>query len=343
MKKCIIYLKVFTSGGESLNIYDIAEKAQVSIATVSRVINNSGKVSEKTRRRVKEVMREEKYVPNAFARGLGLNSMKMVGVMCTDITDPFYARAVGAIESLLRSNGMDTVLCCTGNELSDKKRSLKALVDRKVDAVILIGSAFREKNDNSHICAAAERLPVIIINGYISAPGVYCVLCDERRAIRRTVSALYRQGCRNIAYIYDADTYSGREKRSGYAEGCRENGINECCLLSERSTDGAYKTVKQLFSVGEPDAVIAAEDLLAAGALRALEEMGKAIPVVGFNNSVIAECTSPQLTSVDNLCESMCETAVRLISDIAAGKAAPQKTVLSARLVKRKSFIIDKW
>ena len=327
-----------------MNIYDVAKKAQVSIATVSRVLNNSDRVREQTRLRVLEVMREEGYVPNAFARGLGLNSMKMVGVMCTDITDPFYASAVGEIERLLRAEGIDTVLRCTGNELSEKKRSLEDLVNRKVDAVILIGSAFSEKKDNSHIRAAAEVMPVIIVNGYVSARGVYCVLCDERSAVRNSVKALSRSGCKKILYVYDADTYSGREKLAGYGEGCIEESIAEFVCRSDKSVNAAEERISGLLCRDEiPDAVIAAEDILAAGALNSLRKNGMTVPVIGFNNSVIAECTVPALTSVDNLCGMLCETAVRLISDISSGKAVSQKTVLSANLIQRESFKTEKW
>lgn len=96
-------------------------KRSVSIATVSRVLNSSEHISEKTRRRVLEVMESSGYTPNAFARGLGLNSMRMIGVMCTDITDAYYSKAICQIENLFRKKNYDTVLCCTGNDFENKK------------------------------------------------------------------------------------------------------------------------------------------------------------------------------------------------------------------------------
>jgi LacI family transcriptional regulator/LacI family asc operon transcriptional repressor len=151
----------------------VAKKANVSIATVSRVLNSSEHVSDKTRKKVLEIIKQEEYIPNAFARGLGLNTMQMIGVMCTDVTDNFYSTALGYIEKFLRAQGKDVVLCCTGNNLEDKKKNLSYLVSRRVDAVILIGSAFKEEKDNSHIKEAAEQIPVIIINGYIHLKNVY--------------------------------------------------------------------------------------------------------------------------------------------------------------------------
>ena len=297
-----------------MNIYDIARKSGVSIATVSRVLNDSPRVSEKTRDKVLAVMERENYIPNAFARGLGLNSMKMVGVMCTDVTDMFYAAAVGCVERCLREQGMDILLCSTGSRLEDKKEKLAWLVSRRVDAVILIGSAFKEERDNSHIRAATEKLPVIIINGDIDLPNVYCVVCDERGAVGGNVAELAESGYKNIAYFYDAVTYSGNEKLAGYREGLAKAGIppeSRIEIRCEKSPDSARSEFLKLLQGGiQPGAVAASEDLLAASVLKALGETGLEIPVIGFNNSVIAECTSPALTSVDNMLGTMCETAV---------------------------------
>lgn len=325
-----------------INIYDIANKAGVSIATVSRVLNNSDRVSEKTKKRIEEIMQKEGYVPNAFARGLGLNSMKMVGVMCTDVTDSFYALAVGHIEKLLRENGLDTVLCCTGNNLSDKKKAISELVNRKVDAIILIGSAFREKTDNSHIRRAAKSVPVEIINGNISLPGVYCIYCDERKATESTVKMLNIKGASNIVYIYDTDTYSGLEKCGGYRDGCKKLGLTERFIKTEKSFETVENTIISLIKEHpETDAVIASEDILAAAAQKALIKNGKNIPVIGFNNSVIAQCATPSLTSIDNMCLTMCETAVKNLTDLSLGKSVPKQTVISAKIEFRESFKED--
>lgn len=329
-----------------MNIYDIAVKSGVSIATVSRVLNNSPKVRTQTRERILAVMEEEGYVPNAFARGLGLDTMQMVGVMCTDVTDIFYANAVGFVEKQLCAQGMDVVLCCTGNDLKAKKEKLSYLVNRKVDAVILIGSAFKEEKDNSHIKAATEHLPIIIINGYIDLPNVYCVVCDERSAMRQNVTALYNSGCRKILYLYDANTYSGMEKLAGYREGVEACGIaleEGLIVRTGKSVGASEQAVMQLIESGSiPDSIMASEDMLAAGALNALHKKGMRRPVIGFNNSIIAECTRPLLTSVDNMLEAQCDTAVHTLKNLGEKKFVPSKTVISSKLVERESFRLMK-
>lgn len=327
-----------------MNIYDIAEKAQVSIATVSRVLNNSPRVSEKTKQKVLKVMQQESYVPNAFARGLGLNSMQMIGVLCTDITDTFYAEAVGNIEKLCKANGKDLVLCCTGNSLSEKKASLHYMVERRVDAVILIGSAFKEEIDNSHIRKAAESVPVIIINGFIDLPNVYCVVCDECGAMHQNVSHLQQAGFQKPLYLYNASTYSGNEKLTGYLEGCAQCNpqFKPLAVQVERTIPAVQNALQLLLQGGTDfDSVLTSEDIIAAAALNTLQKAGKKLPVIGFNNSVIAECTHPALTSVDNLITTMCEIAVRLLINLEQQKNLPGKTVISARLVERETFQIS--
>ena len=105
-----------------MNIYDVSRKAEVSIATVSRVLNGNPNVSEKTRNRVLEVMNELGYTPNIFARGLGLNTMKTIGIMCSDSSDLYLANAIYFLERELRNNGYDSILCCTGVALETKQK-----------------------------------------------------------------------------------------------------------------------------------------------------------------------------------------------------------------------------
>ena len=325
-----------------MNIYDIAQRSGVSIATVSRVMNGSPNVSAATREKVMAVIQEEEYIPNAFARGLNLNSMKIIGILCTDIADTFYAKAVSLVESLLRQNGFDALLCCTGNDLEDKKKYLELLLAKRVDAVILIGSAFKENVDNSHIEMAAKQVPVIIINGLVELPGTYCVTCDEQTAVAQNVTLLNRQGYSEILYLYDILTYSGCSKLSGYRDGLKQCGIpiNESLIVQvPKSIEQVKRRVLTLFDSGISfRAVMASEDLLAIGAIKALQKLNLTMPVIGFNNSILSESCSPSLTSVDNMLDTLCPAAISMLTGILEGKSVPQKMVISATLVQRDTF-----
>lgn len=303
-------------------------------------------MSEKTRQRVLGVMEQSGYRPNIFARGLGLHSIQMVGVMCSDVADIFYAQAVSCLENELRRLGYDAILCCTGDDLAHKQKGIELLLSKHVDAIILVGSVFKELHDNSHIERAAAQIPVVIINGRFELPGAYCVLCDDRKAMAGNVRALSGEGRRNILYLYDSESFSGISKLAGYQDGLRDAGIpyrDELVLQCEKELSNAKETVLAALERGITfDGIAAAEDLLAVGALQALQERGITVPgevgVIGFNNSVLARCAFPPLSSVDNKVGALCETAVHLLMGVFEGKNVPQQTVLTADLVRRESF-----
>lgn len=328
-----------------MNIYDIAEKASVSIATVSRVLNDSPNVRTATRERVLEVIRQEGYTPNAFARGLGLGSMRMVGILCTNVRDTFYAEAVGYVEEHLRQNNLNAILRCTGPTAEDKKQALEYMVQKNVDAIVLIGSTFREDDDNSHIAAAALQVPIIIVNGHIDLPGVYCVTCDEKQAIFDLVDQLFRRHKKRILFLHEAITYSCQQKIAGYREGYAQYGesADDALIVQvERNLDAVNDCIKRLLVQGVSfDAVIGAEDILALGAQKALHRIGLNMPIIGFNNSTLARCATPELTSVDNGLPDMCATALQILDNLLDKQPATPHIVIPAHLIERDSFRLN--
>ncbi len=331
-----------------MNIRDIAARCGVSVATVSRVINESQAVSEQTREKVLAVMRQEGYTPNAFARGLGLNTMRMVGILCTDVANPFYARAVSLLERGLREKGFDTLLCCCGQSLESKKKCLTLLLQKRVDAVMLVGAAFHERRDNRHIQEAAGQVPVFLINARMALPNVYCVLCDEKEAMRQSVRRLVAAGCRDILYLHDMTrwAWAGTQKIEGVRQGLLDAGLAENPDLVSAVDHGvlpAQERVAALLARGVRFAgVIASEDLLAVGAQKALLAQGLDVPIIGFNNSIFCECTTPTLTSVDNMLGAICPTAVDMLDRLLAGGQIPGEITVSATLVERETFRVDR-
>lgn len=331
-----------------MNIYDIAERAGVSIATVSRVLNNSPNVSAKTKEKILRVMENEGYTPNIFARGLGLNSMKIIGVLCTDVADIYYAKAVSVIESSLRKHGFDSMLYCTGPDLDDKAKAMESLLSKRVDALILVGSTFKEKEDNSHIEKIALHIPVIIINGVIELPNTYCIICDEYNAMVDNVYRLHTQGHTHIAYLYDVETYSSSQKLSGYKKGLEKCNLSfNKDLVSKVPLDLhlVESYVNNLLNLATPpSAILVSEDLLAIGAIKAILKRGYHIPkdisIIGFNNSILCECISPTLSSIDNMVETLCSQAIHTLTEVLDGKNVPDKLVISSKLIERETFTL---
>ena len=133
-----------------INIYDISKLAGVSTATVSRVLNGFDNVKPATRDKVLAIMASQGYTPNAFARGLGLNSMKSIGIMCADSSDMYLAKAVYFIERELRENGYHCLLTCTGYNRDSQREAMTSLMSQHVDCIILVGSTFIDKDNNKN-------------------------------------------------------------------------------------------------------------------------------------------------------------------------------------------------
>ena len=125
-----------------MNIYDIADMAGVSIATVSRVVNGSSKVSEKTRQKVLDVIEKSGYTPNVFAQGLGLNTMHTIGILVPQISDLYMANAVSYLEQRLHKLGYNCILSCSGFLANQKDAHVQMLLSKRIDALILVGSTY---------------------------------------------------------------------------------------------------------------------------------------------------------------------------------------------------------
>ncbi len=326
-----------------MNIQTVADKAKVSVATVSRVINKTAKVSKDAERRVLSAIKELGYLPNALAKGLRTNnSLKLIGIICTDVTDFYYAQAVAALERELRTRGFESLLACTGNDTAVRYEALNGMLRKNVDAIILVGSVFSEQN-NPNIKRAASLLPVFIINGIIDCENTFSVYCDDFAAMVECCRALIDSGRRNILYLYDADSFSGRRKADGFKFAADQAGIDYKMLKCEKETKSVENTVSvALNNDRNVDAIAASEDFLAVAALNCAQEAGFSVPesiaVTGYNNSTIAELSRPKLTSVDNRIDDICIKAVQELSDVLNGNNAPKSTEIPYRIVKRQSF-----
>lgn len=333
-----------------MNIYDISEKAGVSIATVSRVLNQNSNVSEKTRKKVMDVMGKYDYTPNAFARGLGLNSMKTIGLLCTDASDLYQAKAIFYIEGELRERGYDSILCCSGYGLEEKKKCVNLLLSKKVDAMILIGSSFvyEKKEENQYIAEAGEKIPVMLLNATLDAPGVYGVLTDDERSVYEAVKKLSEEGITDVLYFYHSDSYSGKKKLAGYRRAVEEfhlSGDERLCQFFEDSNEdipAMAERLKELKREGVTfQGIVTSDDELALGAVKYARQEGIRIPeelsVVGYNNSMLAVCSDPEISSVDVGLEKLCRYLTDSLMDALDGKELPQKSVFPGKLILRKT------
>lgn len=338
----------------NMTIYDISEKAGVSIATVSRVLNGSSNVSEKTKKKVLDVMNQYEYTPNAFARGLGLNTMKTIGIMCADSSDLYLAKAVYYIEELLRANGYDSLLNCTGYDLKTKEKSLELLISKKVDSIVLVGSNFiyEKESDNQYILDAAAQVPIMLLNASYEAPNVYSIVSDDHTSIYEATMQMITSGRKDILYFYNSTSYSGRRKLSGYRAAMEEAGLLKSGSLMQfymGSHEDIHAMADQLARAHSKglffNGVIAADDNLALGAVKYAQQNGLKIPeelsIIGYNNSLLTTCCNPELTSIDNKLETLCQHLITTLMGVLSGSEMPKKTVFSGEIIHRGTTLLQ--
>lgn len=336
-----------------LTIYDISRKAGVSIATVSRVLNNSDLVSEKTRRRVLDVIARSGYTPNIFARGLGLNTMHTIGLLCANVSDPPIARAVFYLQRFLRLNGYDSMLLCTEDDLDVRRKAVSQLLSKHVDAIVLCGSYFVENDDarNDYLREAAAKVPVVLLIGALSAPGLYSILPDDRLSEKQAVECLLRRGCRRVLHLYHSASYAGQRK----IEGCRDaladaNLIaDEALFLPVPNADEPEKLMQcaldALRAARESgltfDGVAASNDVLAVAALKDAQARGIAVPeqmqIIGFDATTAALCATPALSTVDTHLEDVCHACVATLLAVLDGQDAPPLQLFPGTLILRET------
>ena len=333
-----------------MTIYDISKKAGVSIATVSRVLNGSTNVKPKTKKKVMDIIEQYGYKPNAFARGLGLNSMKTIGILCADSSDLYLAKAIYYIEQNLRENDYNSVLCCTGYEVENKKKSLSLLLSQHVDAVVMIGSNFILNNaeDNKYINDAAATVPIMLLNADYDCSNVYCTLCDDYKATCDATEKMLSSGAKDILYLYNSSSYSGLKKLAGYQNALLTHDISlkknliQLFKGSHEDIDGVKNFVEALHKKGiKFDGIIASDDFLAVGAMNYARANHIKVPselqIIGYNNSILSHCTEPLLSSIDNRLEDMCNQLVKTLIGTLTSNEMPQKTIFSGELITRGS------
>lgn len=333
-----------------MTIYDISEKAGVSIATVSRVLNGSSNVSPKTKQRVLDIIEQYSYTPNVFARGLGLNSMQTVGILCADSSDLYLAKAVYLIEQLLKTYNYNSILCCTGYNLEDKQASLELLTSKKVDSIILVGSNFVSKKpaENDYIRQAAKHVPVMLLNAILDAPNVFSILCDDYRSMYQATLGMLHSGVKDIIYYYNSRTYSSSRKISGFIDAMKEYGIPGELIRtlyfegSHEDIPGMAECLTEYSKTAEPfDGIVAADDYLALGAMKYAKQNNRKVPedlsILGCNNSMLTSCCDPELTSIDNRLDALCSHLVETLMSTLNGKEMPQQNVFNGKLIMRGS------
>lgn len=297
---------------DNISIYTIAKEAGVSPATVSRVLTGSARVSEDKRKKVEMLIKQYDFKPNALARGLSNIETKIIGILVSDIRNPFYATMVVECERCANDNGYMLMLCNSLGSNSLEHSHIEKLASQQVDAIIQIGGKVDELvSDEIYvemINRIANKIP-ILITGKLDGADCYQVNINEGQAMEILMEYLIQNGHQDIALVGGrSDVKSTMDKRFRYRQIMQKYGlvIREDYIISSNTYDieGGYEAMKTCMKkeLQMPSAIIAINDFTAVGIMRYLKEQGISVPtdvsVASFDNTYMAEGYEPRLTSV---------------------------------------------
>jgi DNA-binding LacI/PurR family transcriptional regulator len=327
-----------------MNIAEIAKRANVSTATVSRTLNQSGPVKPATARKVWRAVTELNYYPNSHARTLVSGRSRLIGLIVSDITNPFFPELIRTFEGLAAQKQYDLLLTSTDYDTSRMTACLRRMLERKVDGVAMMTSEM----DVSLIKELAKRnLPIVFMDVGQMGPRMSHVSIDYGNGVRQAVDHLVSLGHKNIAFITGPlDLHSARTRRQAFVDGVRHHRLSPDRKFIREGThtaDGGQKAMADLLRLSRaPTAVVCSNDWTAIGALHAIHAAGLRVPedlsLVGFDDIPLASYTNPALTTVRMSARDVGSTAFQaLFSLIGEERVEGDVYQVPTRLVVRES------
>lgn len=334
-----------------VTINEVAKEAGVSITTVSRVLNNNYPVKEETRKRVEEAIKKLNFKPNQMARGLITKKSSIIGILVPSITNWFFSSTVEDMERELKSKGYHIHLSTTGGDAFEERAYIKELEGRCVDGIIVMDPNY-ENIVNGFYEEISSRIPLIITNSYNSEVKNNCsfISYDENNGMSKAVERLRMQGKERIALLRGkvSQSFDIREKLYLALVKSEKLKYKNIITVENGNSLGVIKGIKSMIHKlykdkdNFPNGIIACNDLMAAGLISSLKELGLTIPedvaVIGYDNTPLCDITSPSITTVDLSIEHLGKRAVTELMDlIENGLNIRKNIILDTRLITRES------
>jgi LacI family repressor for deo operon, udp, cdd, tsx, nupC, and nupG len=322
----------------SANIQEVAEAAGVSVATVSRTLQFPERVAVETKERVRAVIAQLNYVPNAQARNLRRSRTGLVVALVPDISNPFFSGVIRGIEAVAKQNGYSVLLGETQYEPEREQRYGDMISSREADGLITLLPRIPRINTTG-------RLPVVNACETVDDSAIATVLVDNFTAMRDAMRYLLALGHRHIAYVGGpSDSPLTIERQRGYTAALAEAGIERDPHLTVEggfSLEHGGRAAELILSYGAKlTAFVCASDELAIGVLRTLRMQGISVPaqmsIIGFDDITFARYTEPPLTTVAQPREELGREAMLMLLQILGDPAIPaRRTILPTQLIVR--------
>lgn len=329
-----------------VSIVDIAAAAGVSPSTVSRALQDHPRISQARRAQIKALAEQMGYRPNQVARSLVTGRSRTLGVVITEVTDPFVAEVMRGAELASREAGYTLLFASSDRDPTRETEAIRLLLMREVEGVIVIsGRAVARYPELRSPTQLGAGWPLILVNNQQAGEGIYSVQMDNRAGAIAAVSYLKSLGHRRIAFVAGPERgRSSRERLEGYRQGMAVNGLGpgaEVVVAGSGLLEDGPRALDILMDMAErPTAVLCYNDLAALGLLAAAAQAGVRVPaqlsVVGYDNIHLSAFSVPPLTTVDQPKEQMGRMAVAMCLAALAGRPLPN-AVLEGRLIIRES------
>ena len=332
-----------------INIYELAKEAGVSPATVSRVINQTAKVSEDKRQRVLKAIDLYGFKPNALAKGLSNSRTRVLGILSAWVDSPFYGRLISECERATNERDYTLMIFSFSSDSEQERRHLEKMYEQCVDAVIILGGSMDgmviDEKSLSIINYIAESVPVVVMGRSQGIP-CYEVRIDEGGAMEMAMEYLIGLGHRNIAFLGGLENwYSSLEKRLAYQRILRKYGLEfreKWMQCGDYNFEVGLRLMREVLKEEKkPTAVIGINDIFTAGVMQAIQEAGLRVPedisVIGFDNTIISRIVSPPATSVACDYRELAQKLIGTAVDAAEGRSVPERQLVGTTLHERRS------
>lgn len=308
---------------QEANIYEIAKEAGVSIATVSRVMNQSASVSQKNKEKVLAAVKKLNYVPNYTARNLSRSSSNLVGAIVPDISNPFFSSLLQGVTKVADEKGLNVFLFSTNEDPNVDHRILTTMREHRMAGIIMAPVLEQDEETLEKLLYLTELgVPVVLIDREIGKNQFDCVVTDDEDGTYRAVSTLIREGHRRIATIRGPlSSRPGRERYKGYERAMTEFGIPilpEYVRNGDFRSDCAWGEALALMALPEPPtAILSCNNMTTYGCLRAFAQLnlkvGQDISLIGFDDVEALKWLNYDISSVSRDVPLMGEQAMRML------------------------------
>ena len=329
-----------------ITIVDVAKKANVSVATVSRVMNGNYPVKAETKKRVLEVVNELNYIPNMQARELTQQKSATIGVVVPSINNMFFPEVIKGIESNLKLNSLSLVLACSNNDKEDEKLCVNNLLSRNVSGIIVIDP--NTENINSKFFHnISTQTPLVFVNGHSVSANISSVINDQAMGAGMALNYLLENNHKDILFVRGKDSYSYNVKEKVYKETMTElNNFNPENIInigdgnSNETVDNTVNIFLDILKTSSATAVFACNDLMAVGVLNACKKLNLNVPnnlsIIGFDNIALSKFVEPKLTTIDqNMFLLGTNAATLLLEKIESDNSSSKRIILINSLIER--------